>query len=90
MDLIPTPLKSRLEIITISGYTKDEKVQVAKNYMFPMMCKRLCLPKSIHLGVDVWEFIIDEYIFANVLGTVSKHSAISASYKNNWVKPISS
>ena len=33
----------------------------------------------------VGDLIIDEYIFANVLGTVSKHSAISASYKNNRI-----
>jgi len=33
----------------------------------------------------VGDLIIDEYIFSNVLGTVSKHSAISASYKNNRV-----
>ncbi|MDA0938719.1 MAG: endopeptidase La [Proteobacteria bacterium] len=32
---LPRPLLDRLEIIKLSGYTEDEKMQIAKNYLIP-------------------------------------------------------
>ncbi|MDZ7806727.1 MAG: AAA family ATPase [Gracilimonas sp.] len=35
LDTIPAPLKDRMEIINISGYTLEEKTQIAKKYLIP-------------------------------------------------------
>ncbi len=35
MHNIPRPLLDRMEIITIAGYTEEEKVQIAKRYLIP-------------------------------------------------------
>lgn len=35
MHNIPRPLRDRMEIITIAGYTEEEKVQIAKRYLIP-------------------------------------------------------
>lgn len=35
LDSIPGPLRDRLEIIHISGYTHEEKLQIAKTYLVP-------------------------------------------------------
>ncbi len=35
MHNIPRPLMDRMEIITIAGYTEEEKVQIAKRYLVP-------------------------------------------------------
>ncbi len=35
MDPIPAPLKDRMEIIELSGYTREEKVAIARRYLLP-------------------------------------------------------
>jgi ATP-dependent Lon protease len=34
-DTIPGPLRDRMEIIRVAGYTHQEKVQIARNYLIP-------------------------------------------------------
>ncbi|MBS0622414.1 MAG: endopeptidase La [Verrucomicrobia bacterium] len=35
LDTIPEPLKDRMEILRLSGYVLEEKVQIAKRYLIP-------------------------------------------------------
>jgi len=39
IDAISQPLKDRMEIIQLSGYSDDEKVQIAKSYLLPRVLK---------------------------------------------------
>lgn len=35
LDQIPGPLRDRMEIINLAGYTQEEKVQISKKYLIP-------------------------------------------------------
>ena len=39
MDPIPSPLRDRMEVLYLSGYTAEEKVGIAKNYLIPKQLK---------------------------------------------------
>jgi ATP-dependent Lon protease len=46
LSTIPGPLRDRMEIITISGYTELEKIHIAKDHLFPKQVKEHGLSKS--------------------------------------------
>ena len=52
LDNIPGPLLDRMEIIRISGYTEDEKLNIARKYLLPKQFRENGL-KSDELSVNV-------------------------------------
>jgi ATP-dependent Lon protease len=39
IDPIPSPLRDRMEVLSLSGYTAEEKIGIAKNYLIPKQLK---------------------------------------------------
>jgi ATP-dependent Lon protease len=46
LDTIPGPLRDRLEIIEVSGYSEEEKVIIANQYLIPKTIKETGLDKA--------------------------------------------
>ena len=46
MDTIPRPLLDRMELINLTGYTEDEKVSIATQYLVPKQLKENGLAKQ--------------------------------------------
>ena len=44
LDTIPAPLRDRMEIIQLSGYTDEEKLQIAKRYLVPRQLRSNAIP----------------------------------------------
>lgn len=57
LSTIPGPLRDRMEIITIAGYTEMEKTEIAQNHLVPKQMKEHGLKKSQLVMKD--EAIID-------------------------------
>jgi len=62
LDTIPPALRDRLEIIRYSGYTSEEKFQIAKNHLLSKVVESNGLkPKQVTLPDESLTFIIDRY-----------------------------
>jgi ATP-dependent Lon protease len=61
-DTIPGPLLDRMEVITLSGYTHEEKLEIAKRYLLPRQIKENGIrPKHIVLEDDTLTLMISHY-----------------------------
>jgi len=46
LDTIPEPLKDRMDILRLSGYIQEEKIEIAKKYLIPRNRKNMGLKAS--------------------------------------------
>ncbi len=59
---IPAPLRDRMEIIFVSSYTPNEKLEIAKRYLIPQELKKHALRRGeLSIGTKALRLLIDEY-----------------------------
>jgi ATP-dependent Lon protease len=63
MDPIPEPLRDRMEILELPGYTEDEKIHIAKRFLIPRQCSEngLQAEEQIEFSDDGLREIIHGY-----------------------------
>ncbi|MBA2405626.1 MAG: endopeptidase La, partial [Bdellovibrionales bacterium] len=62
LDQIPGPLRDRMEIINLAGYSQEEKVQISKKYLIPkQMDEHGITAEHIEFHDDGVEFVIAGY-----------------------------
>ena len=62
LDTIPPALKDRLEIINLSGYINEEKIQIGTKYLIPKVLEESGLNKEqFRLPKKTFEKLIQEY-----------------------------
>jgi len=62
LDTIPPPLRDRMEIIQLSGYTTDEKLHIAKRYLVPRQISENGLTRGqIAFADSALRALIEEY-----------------------------
>ncbi len=62
LDTIPGPLRDRMEILYLSGYTEEEKVNIAKGYLVPRQIRENGLRASeISFSDEALRTIIRDY-----------------------------
>ncbi len=61
-DPIPSPLRDRMEIIEIPGYTLEEKLKIARNYLLPEVVEEHGLkPEQVDFPDGALKFLIGAY-----------------------------
>lgn len=62
LNTIPAPLLDRMEIIEVSGYITEEKIEIAKRHLIPKEMEANGLKKgSLSIGKSAIEAIIENY-----------------------------
>lgn len=62
LSTIPRPLLDRMEIIEVSGYIEEEKLNIAKKYLLPKQIKEHALKADfIKMDDEVIKTVIDSY-----------------------------
>ncbi len=62
MDTIPRPLRDRMEIVEMSGYTEEEKMGIAKGYLIPKEMGKHGLKKElVSIDDEALKAIVQEY-----------------------------
>jgi ATP-dependent Lon protease len=62
LEPIPAPLRDRMEILELSGYTEEQKLHIAQNYLLPKQLEANGLRKDeIILDDDVLRRVIRDY-----------------------------
>lgn len=62
LDTIPGPLRDRMEIISIAGYTEEEKLHIARKYLLPRQLERNGLKEGQMTVTDAaLRMIIESY-----------------------------
>lgn len=62
LEPIPAPLRDRMEIIMLSGYTESEKIEIARGYLIPRQLRENgLLPNEVSFTGEALQSIIRSY-----------------------------
>jgi ATP-dependent Lon protease len=62
LDTIPRPLLDRMEVIRLSGYSEEEKVEIANRYLLPRQLRETGLtPEQLRIEPAALRWIIGRY-----------------------------
>ncbi|WP_028992012.1 endopeptidase La [Thermoanaerobacter thermocopriae] len=73
-DTIPAPLLDRMEIIYVSGYTEEEKLHIAKDYLIPRILKEHGVPDN--------KIIIQESAIYGIISEYTREAGVRGLEKN--------
>ncbi len=68
LDTIPAPLLDRMEIISVDGYTEDEKVAIARDHLLPRLLERN--------GVSANEVVVSDDMIRTVVGDYTREAGV--------------
>ena len=85
VDTIPRPLLDRMELIEVSGYTEEEKLNIARRHLLPDQIKEHGLaPRSVRMSDKVLRSLIQGYTreagvrtLQRTIGKVVRKSAVA-------------
>ena len=58
---VPAPLRDRMEVIELSSYVEQEKIEIAKRHLVPKMAERTGLAKRVKFSTEAIKAIVRGY-----------------------------
>lgn len=74
LDSIPEPLKDRMEVLRLSGYIKEEKIEIAKKYLIPKNRKEM--------GLKATDVVINSPAISEIIEGYARESGVRNLEKN--------
>ena len=68
LDTIPAPLLDRMEILRLSGYSEEEKMQIARRYLLPRQLK--------HTGLTAEQFILTDEALHKAIASYTREAGV--------------
>jgi len=68
LDTIPRPLLDRMEILRLSGYTEEEKIEIAKKYLIPRQIKES--------GLDSEKVVLTDEALARLIRAYTREAGL--------------
>jgi ATP-dependent Lon protease len=68
LDTIPAPLLDRMEILRLTGYSEEEKMQIAKRYLLPRQLQ--------HAGLSPEQCVITDEALKKVIGSYTREAGV--------------
>ncbi|MFA9389230.1 MAG: endopeptidase La [Prolixibacteraceae bacterium] len=93
LNSISQPLRDRMELIEVSGYLVEEKIEIARRHLLPKQLKNHGIDETaLSIGEGVFEFIIEKYSresgvreldkqLAKLVRRVARHVAFEEEYQ---------
>lgn len=96
LSTIQPPLLDRMEIIELSGYSTEEKIEIAKKHLVQKQKNENGLePKDVELSDEVLEKIIEDYTkesgvrnLERTIGSVMRHVAVKKASNQDYNKNL--
>jgi len=84
LDTVPGPVRDRMEVIELPGYTEDEKLEIAKRYLIPrQLAANGLTAEQCDIAADAIRTIISDYTreagvrnLERLIGAVCRHAAM--------------
>lgn len=94
LDTIPAPLRDRMEIIELSGYTLEEKAEIAKRYLVPKQLEANGLTeKNAEFEEEAFRTVIEGYTreagvrtLERTIGSICRKVAVKRAEKKRAAK----
>lgn len=74
LDTIPGPLLDRMEVIQVSGYLAEEKVEIARRYLIPE-CERVS-------GLKPGQVVLEDEALGRLIRSYSRESGVRSLQRN--------
>ena len=97
LSTIPGPLRDRMEIIEVNGYTVEEKIEISKRHLLPKQLEEHGISKAdFSIDTKLIEYVVEEYTSESgvrgldkIVAKLIRNRAKQIAMEENFVAKIS-